>query len=205
MSRIVKSEVITPLLSWDITVPLLTNRFMLFDFARWMLLTYGVMMLVACLIGLFARDLGVLWGVCQLFGLVCAGITVLFVVIMLIVFRNRMELAFVIDKDGVNALVASRRAKAGNRLAMLLGLLAGKPGVAGAGLLARAQENTRLEFAELRRVRFSPGPAVISLRDKWFRHVRLYCRPDNYAEVEKLVERGLALAASKVRPVRDPG
>lgn len=204
MSRVVKSEVITPLLAWDITVPLLTNRFMLFDFARWMLLTYGVMLLVACLIGLFTRDLGVLWNVCQLFGLVCSGMTLLFVLIMLIFFRNRMEFAFSVDKDGVNALVPSRRAKAGTRLAMLLGVLAGKPGVAGAGLLARAQENTRLEFAELRRVRFSPGPAVISLRDKWFRHVRLYCRPDNYAEVEELVERGLALAASKVRPERDP-
>lgn len=132
MRRAVKSEVITPLLAWEITVPLLTNRFMLFDFARWMLWTYGVMALVACLIGLFSRDLGVLWGVCQLFGVVCAAMTMLFLLIMLIVFRNRMELAFAVDKDGVNALVASSKAKVGNRLAILLGLLAGKPGVAGA-------------------------------------------------------------------------
>ena len=205
MRSAVKPETITPLLAWDISVPLLTNRFMLFDFMRWMLLTYGVMALVACLIGLIARDVEVFWGICQLLGLVCAGMTVLFILIMLFFFRNRMELAFAIDKDGINALVASRRAKTGNRLALLLGILAGKPGVAGAGLAARAQENTRLEFAELRRVRFSPGPAVISLRDKWFRHVRLYCRPENYSEAERLVERGLALAAPGIRPERDPG
>ena len=55
------------------------------------------------------------FGVCQLFGLVCAGMTVLFVLIMLLFFRNRMGLAFVIDREGVNALVTSAKAKAGAR------------------------------------------------------------------------------------------
>lgn len=196
---------IEPLLAWDITVPLLTNRFMLTDFARWMLLTYAAMALIACLIGLFARDLKVFLGVIQLFGLICAGMTVLFVLIMLIFFRNRMELAFAIDEKGINALVASRKAKAGNRLAILLGILAGKPLAVGVGLTARAQERTRLEFSELRGVRFSPEPAVISLRDKWFKHVRLYCRPDNYSQAKTLVEKGLMRAKSKVKPVRDTG
>lgn len=205
MKRRAASTPIEPLLAWDITVPLLTNRFMLFDFARWMLLTYAAMALIACLIGLFARDMKVFIGILQLFGLICAGMTVLFVLIMLLFFGNRMELAFAIDADGINALVASRRAKAGNRLAILLGILAGKPGAVGAGMLARDQENKRLEFSELRRVRFSPGPAVISLRDKWFMHVRLYCLPDNYAKAEALVEKGLLRAKSKVKPVRDTG
>jgi uncharacterized membrane protein YhdT len=193
------------LLAWDITVPLLTNRFMLADFARWMFLTYAAMALVACLIGFFVRNMKAFFGILQLFGLLCAGMTVLFVLIMLLFFRNRMELAFAIDEDGVNALVASRKAKAGNRLAILMGVLAGKPGAVGTGLLARAQENTRLEFSELRWVRFSPAAAVISLRDKWFMHVRLYCRPDNYAQAEELVEKGLARAQSKVKPLRDAG
>lgn len=205
MKRRAASTPIEPLLAWDITVPLLTNRFMLFDFARWMLLTYAAMALIACLIGLFARDMKVFIGILQLFGLICAGMTVLFVLIMLLFFGNRMELAFAIDADGINALVASRRAKTGNRLAILLGILAGKPGAVGAGMLARDQENKRLEFSELRRVRFSPGPAVISLRDKWFMHVRLYCLPDNYAKAEALVEKGLLRAKSKVKPVRDTG
>jgi hypothetical protein len=205
MRRRDASSPIEPLLAWDITVPFLTNRFMLSDFARWMLLTYPAMALIACLIGLFAQNMRVFLGVLQLFGLICAGMTVLFVLIMLLYFRNRMELAFSFDEDGINALVASRKAKAGNRLAILLGVLAGKPAAVGAGMLARAQEHTRLEFSELRRVRFSPGPAVISLRDKWFKHVRLYCRPDNYAQAEALVEKGLLHAKSKVKPKRDIG
>lgn len=205
MRRLAAAKPSEPLLAWDITVSLLTNRFMLADFLRWMLLTYAAMALIACLIGLFARDMKVFLGVFQLFGLICAGMTVLFVLIMLIFFRNRMELAFAIDEEGINALVASRKAKAGNRLAILLGILAGKPVAVGVGLTARAQENTRLEFSDLRRVRFSPTQAVISLQDKWFKHVRLYCRPDNYAQAEALVEKGLLRAKSKVKPVRDTG
>jgi len=192
-----------PLLSWNITVSLLTNRFILFDFMRWMLLTYSAMACIACLIGLFSWDIKILWGVFLLFGFVCAGMTVLFILIMLLLFRNRMELAFAIDKDGITALVASPTAKAGNRLAVLLGIVSGKSSVLGAGLLARDQECTRLAFGELRRVRFSPGPAVISLRDKWFRQVRLYCRPENYDEAKKLVENGLRQAKPQIKTIYD--
>lgn len=203
MGRRAASEPVKPLLAWDIAVPLLTNRFMLFDFIRWMLLTCAVMALAACLIGLFALSMKVFLGILKLFGLICIGMTVLFLLIMLFFFGNRMELAFAIDKSGISALVASRKAKAGNRLAILLGVLAGKPGAVGAGLLGRDQEHTRLEFSELRWVRFSPGAAVISLRDKWFRHVRLYCRPDDYSQAEALVAQGLERAKSKVKPIRD--
>lgn len=198
-----EQEHVKPLLVWSITVHMLTNRFMLFDFLRWMVITYATMGLIACLIGLFSWSIDVFFGVCQLFGLVCAGMTVLFVLIMLLFFRNRMDLAFVIDREGVNALVTSAKAKAGNRLAVLLGILSGKPGVLGAGLLARDQEHTRLEFRELRRVRFSSGHAVISLRDKWFRHVRLYCTPKNYPEAQRLVERGLQQKNAKAKVLYD--
>ena len=205
MGRRTASDPVKPLLAWDITVPLLTNRFMLLDFVRWMLLTYAAMALIAGLIGLFAGHMKVFLGVLQLFGFICVGMTVLFVLIMLFFFRNRMELAFAIDETGISALVASRKAKAGNRLAILLGVLSRNPAAVGAGMLARDQERKRLEFADLRRVRFSPGAAVISLRDKWFMHVRLYCLPDNYSQAEALVVKGLKKAKSKVNPVRDIG
>ena len=106
-----EQEHVKPLLVWSITVHMLTNRFMLFDFLRWMVITYATMGLIACLIGLFSWSIDVFFGVCQLFGLVCAGMTVLFVLIMLLFFRNRMDLAFVIDREGVNALVTSAKAK----------------------------------------------------------------------------------------------
>ncbi|GFK95901.1 hypothetical protein NNJEOMEG_03774 [Fundidesulfovibrio magnetotacticus] len=192
------------LLNWSVSVPLLTNRFMFLDFLRWMGLTCLAMALIACLIGLFAGDAGVFLGVLQLFGAVCAGMTVLFVLVMFLFFGNRLELAFRLDERGAHALVASRRGRAANRAAVLLGALAGKPGVAGAGLLAQAQEHTFVDYSLVRRARFSPRQRVISLGTHWLRTVRLYCTPRSYPEAERLVRQGLASHARRARIVDDP-
>lgn len=193
-----------PLLAWSMSVPLLTNRFMFLDFLRWMGLTCLAMGLIACLIGLFAGDAGVFLGVLGLFGAICAGMIVLFVLVMLLFFGNRLEMAFRLDPDAAHALVASRRGRAANRAAVILGTLAGKPGVVGAGLLAQAQEHTRVDYARVRRARFSPSQRVISLGDRWWRTVRLYCTPKAYPKAERLVREGLARHARRARITDDP-
>jgi len=190
-------------LSWRISTPLLTNRFMFLDFLRWMGLTAAAMALIAGVIGLVIRDAQAFLGILALFGLICAGMSVLFVLIMLFYFGNRMDLAYRLDARGVNALVADRRGKAANRAAVVLGVLAGKPGAVGAGLLARAQENTRVDFADVRRARFSPRQRVISLRDRWWRSVRLYCTDKSYQEAERRVREGLGRHGRQARIVFD--
>ena len=178
-------------LVFETEVRLLTNRYMLYDFVRWMGLTYAAMGIIAGIIGLAVGDMDAFVGVVSLFAMICAGMTVLFILIMLLFFGNRLKMAFRIDAAGVAAQVVSRRARAGNRLAIVLGTLAGNPGATGAGLVARSQENIRFDFADIRRVRYDAARGVISLRDKWFRRLRIYCPQGRYAEAARLVADGL--------------
>jgi hypothetical protein len=186
-------------LTFETEVRLLTNRYMLYDFVRWMGLTYAAMGLVAGIIGLAVGDMDAFVGIVSLFAMICAGMTVLFVLIMLLYFGNRLKLAFRIDAAGVAAQVVSRRARAGNRLAVVLGTLAGNPGAVGAGLVARSQENIRIDFEDIRRVRYDAARGVISLRDKWFRHLRMYCPEGRYAEAARLVSDGLLRTARRAK------
>jgi hypothetical protein len=91
----------------------------------------------------------------------------------------------------------SRRGRWGNRLAVILGALAGKPGVAGAGLLGMAQETVGVNWDDVRRVNIHAPARVISLMDSWHVVFRLYCTPQNYDVVQNAVQKWAAAGLKK--------
>jgi hypothetical protein len=90
---------------------------------------------------------------------------------------------FYLSPKGARVESLSRRGKWGNRLAVVLGALAGRPGVAGAGLLAMSQEMVSVEWREVHRINVYPQARVISLMNSWRVVFRLYCTPGNFPEV----------------------
>ena len=68
-------------------------------------------------------------------GLTALGVLVLFILVMLVFFGNRFPMGFVLSPQGAMMVSLSQRGHWGNRLAVIMGALVGKPGVAGAGLL----------------------------------------------------------------------
>jgi hypothetical protein len=58
-------------------------------------------------------------------------------------------------------------------------------------------------MAEARTFTDVPATGLISLRDKWFRHLRLYCPPGRYHEAAALVAAGLSKTRGRVRVITD--
>ncbi|MFZ2086941.1 MAG: hypothetical protein WAU47_00065 [Desulfobaccales bacterium] len=172
-------------------VPLLTNRFILYDFIKLLVASFLVMyvLLVVMTVILDRRiKLDVLAGYAKLGGVVMVGLGVIMILVMLIFFWNRFPMRFTLSHRGALVESISRRGKLGNRLAIILGMLARNPGVAGAGFLGVAQESVSLEWRDLHRVKVHPAHRVISLMNSWRVVFRLYCTPENYTPVLAAVQ-----------------
>jgi len=133
------------------------------------------------------------WFIISQFGML-AGIAALvmfglFAAVMGLFFLNYFPMEFHLTPKRAMVKSLSRRGKVANRLAIILGVLAGRPGVAGAGFLGLAQELVGIEWREVHRVKVHSGSRVISLMNSWRVVVRLYCTPENFGAVRRAVEK----------------
>jgi hypothetical protein len=184
-------------ISWEVNVPLLTNRFILYDLIKvWGFSSLGLFLILTG-IAVYDRNWRAFTGLLPVVGLVSAGLLALLILVMLVFFGNRFPMGFRLDRQGAVVVSLSRRGRWGNRLAVVLGALAGKPGVAGAGLLGMAQETTGMAWDEVRRLKVHAQTRVISLMDSWHVVLRLYCTPQNYEAVLNAVEKWAAWGLQK--------
>jgi hypothetical protein len=191
-------------ISWEINVPLVTDQFIMYDLLKvWGISSLGLFLIMSAIL-IYDRNWRAFINMASVVGLVSAGILILFILVMLVFFGNRFPMGFVLGPDGALVFSLSQRGRWGNRLAMILGALSGKPGLAGAGLLAMARESVEVSWDEVRRVKVHPEARVISLMDSWHVAMRIYCTPKNYdvvlERVQKRTVRGLKKAAEAPRP-----
>ncbi len=182
---------------WQIDMPLLNNRFLLYDLCKVVVITGVVFFLLLTGISLATPGrfkLETLADLAKITGLGMLGLLILLVLVCLLFFFNYFPMRFQLSPKGALVESMSTRGKWGNRLAVVLGALSGKPGVAGAGLLGMSQETVSLEWPEVYRLKVHPEVRVISLLNSWRVVFRLYCTPDNFGEVlasvQEWVEQG---------------
>ncbi|MHB1132918.1 MAG: zinc ribbon domain-containing protein [Chloroflexota bacterium] len=183
--------------TWSRRVPLLTNRFILWDFAWVFGVSVGALYLIVAVMGLFAEGELVLLPP-EVGLIVLAILGGLFLVATLLVLGNGYNMVFTLDGEGVTWRSGRRERNLG-RLAWFVGLLAllqGRPGLLGAATLAQSQEGDGIAWRSLHAVKVYPGPRVISLSNSWRAVLRLYCLPENFEAVK---ERVLAEAAAAER------
>lgn len=194
-----RAEVGAPI-EWEIGVPLATNRRMLGQMA----LAFGLAVVIAyglVAIALVAQgEWKALLPLAIAFAAAGAGFYVLGLLIMLLVFGNRMSMRFRVDSRGVAAIVVDRRARTLNRVAIVAGALTGKANVAGAGLIARSGEEVETGWPGIRNAVFDPRRQAIALRNRWRTIVVLYCTRDNYDAVAAAVRANLAAVPAASRP-----
>jgi len=179
----------TVVASWEIAFPLVTNRFFLYDMVKAFAWTAVIMLILLAIAFTLAGNLGSLGGIFPVMGWVLAGLFGLMILISLIFFGNRYPTRFTLTERGVAWTGLSRTGRRASRLAVLLGALGGKPGVAGAGLLAASSNEGSLPWKSVRRVKISPSPRVITIMNSWRVVIRLYCTPENFEEVAGHVRR----------------
>ena len=170
------------LLEWQAEMKLLTNRFFWGDMGKCLGLTLLALLSFTIPIFLSSGAQKGLQGAVIILSiptvLVLFG-TLIFIVIM----GNRVPMEFKIDSAGVRMQSVSKRIKGINRAAIVLGLLAGKPGAVGAGELGRTQEKCCIAWNELHKVRYYPNQRVIFVNGGFLSKIRVYCTPENYSNV----------------------
>lgn len=171
-------------LQWTIAIPLATDRFLLYDTGKVLGFT-GLLLgtgggIVALFLGGADAPLSEWLTAYSILATVLLGIGVGLVLVMLLLFRDRFPVRITIERSGVMWESLSRRSKWAGRTAILAGAFAGNPGVAGAGLLAEAQQAAGMNWSEVRRVNLYPHLCVISLMNSWRVVLRLHCYPALY-------------------------
>lgn len=192
-------------LSWEVAVPLWSNPLIVgatakvFAFAA--IGVAGMLSLIFLIQGEYDA-IGPLW---LAFAAVGAGLFVLGLLIMALVFGNRLHCHFTVDGSGILFETIDRRARASNRLAIGLGLLLRKPQALGAGLIAVAQEVQSLRWRGAFRAEYQPQRRVVILRNRWRPLMLVYATADNYAAVAARIAAEIERHGTATRvPLRSP-
>lgn len=186
-------------LAWETAIPLATNGHMLGSVALACLLSAGIMAALVTFILATQREWQAIPPILAMAGGAGLFLFVLSLIVMLAVFGNRYRVRFALDDSGVLFESVDRRGKAANRLAFWLGVLAGKPGAAGAGLVAMSGESMRAGWQAVQRVEYDPRRRRIALFNRWRRFMTIYATPETYARAASLVAARVA-AAAPARP-----
>lgn len=165
-------------LTWETRVRLLTNP------SVWssMLLAFGI---PSVLLGLFFAVIAKRPEFALLIPL--GSLSILFgiyiVVALVIDAFGGFKATYFITTDGVRA-VSGRGAKTAVAVAVLAGALAGKPGLAGAGMLAESEQDVFIPWEDIRTIKVKPGRRFIHINREWgSKPIGLYCTAENFQEV----------------------
>lgn len=181
-------------ITWVQCVPLLTNRFILWDMGKALVITVAIMWVLLAGMGWLVNGEPLLipW---QMLLVILGGMAVLMTLACLLML-NRVTMTLGVGPAGAGYSAGSAERK-WNRLAIVAGVLGGSAAATGAGLLATADEQGGWLWSELRRANEHPRQRVISLRNSWRVVLRLYCTPANYEQVRATVSEGLKLGATE--------
>ncbi len=167
-------------MQWQISVPLFRNTVILKQLGLAIGIPFG---LVALVIGLLSgKSVYTLYGL----GLIAALLFFTWLFIMA-VYRGKYEAEFVLDQKGVLCRTQAKQAKKNrvvNALTVVLGLLSGRPAVAGAGMLAQSRQEVFLRWNRVTKVKYKPKSLTILLRGGWMEQIALFCAAENYSQVE---------------------
>ncbi len=170
-------------LQWQCSVPIFRHPIILRQLSFAFGLPFGILGLVLLIVVDDWSDL--LYPSLLIGALFCC--TWLFI---LIFWRGRYEVESILDATGVRCRTQKAQAKKNiiiNTIAVILGLFMGKPGVAGAGMLAQARQDQQIRWKNIRKVQRHPKSNTILVHGGFAEHLAIFCTAENYTEVDQMV------------------
>lgn len=171
--------------NWTCSVPIFSDPLIVKQLIIAVGLPFGVVLLVIAVFSRFSRD--GLYAIAMILGLLF--LTWLFVKM---VNKGRYEVEYWIDASGVRCKYTPNQLKKNqwiNGLTVFLGLLSGKPTVAGAGILAQSRQDVSIKWNRIQSVKHYPRHRRIHLSAGWFETVVVYCSDEaQYKYVCKVIE-----------------
>jgi hypothetical protein len=182
-------------LTWRYDIPLLTSRFIVWDFARVVLIAVLVMYALVFATGWLLDGEAVVLP--PQVGAITLGILAGLFVLACLLLGNRHGARFTLTDGGVG-YEAEARERRFNVLVAVLGVVAGNPTAAGAGLMARGQESLFISWRDVEELRVYERAHVIAVRNSWRTVIRLHCPVELFEQISDFAEE-CALAASVQR------
>jgi hypothetical protein len=191
----------TPPLVWETDLPLF-GREMLRQWTLAMLATALLMILLLGTVFMAQREWHALPMLAAMLLGTAGGLWLLGLAIMAVLFRGRFHVRYTLDDQGILLENVEPIAKQANRVAIIVGALARKPGLIGAGLIGRSRESEAVRWNGAFTLLAKPDQRVISLRNRWRSLMLLQCTEANYAEVLARVELAMQRnqTAARVEP-----
>lgn len=173
-------------LEWDFSIPLY-SRFIALDCLKAFGIPFGI---IACFFAYSIYSQKEHGGTISLYGLnyalIFIGLVIVLTMFLLwILYNNRFETHFVINKKGVGVAYqggTSKKNKTVNTLLIVLGAFAKKPGMVGTGLISQSMQSVSVEWSEIFRVVTFPKLYTIHLRNNWRQVMIVYCTKETYEE-----------------------
>jgi hypothetical protein len=172
----------TEALVWECDLPLL-GRDMLRQWAGAMAATALLMVLILGTIFAAQGDWAALPMLAALVLGGAGGLWALGLLIMGVLFRGRDRVRYTVSDQGIRMETLDRVARTAHRVAVVAGVLAGKPGLAGAGLIGRSREVEAVRWHGAFTVKVAPARQMIALRNRWRTLLWVQCTPDNFDAV----------------------
>ncbi len=176
-------------LEWSIDVPIFRNAVILKQLGVAIGIPFGLLLIFFVIISKPENRIYSLYA----FGLILLLFFLTYSFIML-TYKGKYSVSYEMDAQGIKSYYQPEMRKKNrivNGLTVGLGLLAGKPSVAGAGLLADSKQSVGLKWNKIQRVKYNPKQNTILLRGNPMENIGVFCAPENYPLVEAYIRNKL--------------
>ncbi|RQD78322.1 MAG: hypothetical protein D5R97_00585, partial [Candidatus Syntrophonatronum acetioxidans] len=182
-------------LSWDIDVPILTNKYIFNQVFIGVILAVVFAVTIILLIQIFSGDFT--WDFLVFILQIFLSMVVLFMVMIalgvIIFMGNRYDYNFSLDPDkGIWEKPQKRQQKRNslvNTLLIFLGILSKNPSASGAGVIAQSRQKQFVRWKDVNKIEKDPRDRVIILKRNSRTLMIIFCLPENYEEVLNIIER----------------
>ncbi|MCE1237830.1 MAG: hypothetical protein LWW93_15880 [Hyphomicrobiales bacterium] len=186
-------------IAWEIDVPLLGNRLVVLAVAKAFFLAAFLMWALLAFLFAVQGEWDLIGTMAVFVFAITGGVVAVGLLAAALIFGNRLHYRFRLDDAGATCERADRRAARVDTLAVVLGVLSGKPGVVGSGLLSAAQASIHASWASVASVTPHPSLHAVGLANVWRTTVILYCPPERWQEILAFVA---ARTAGRAAPRR---
>jgi hypothetical protein len=176
-------------LKWIQRIPLYQNTFILKSIGFVILASFSILLLIVFSIFLFEGNAGQFIDALPGLGIALLIICALFLIATWIVMGNGYRAEFTVSKEGVLMEGKDSRAKKLSWLAFVTGLLAGKPGVAGAGMLGMSRNTYHIPWQKVKSIKYNSKRYIITIKQHGLKQIDLYCNREDYIKTATAVKR----------------
>ena len=172
-------------LKWELKIPIFSNPIILKQLGIAFGLPFGILIIILIAINQEIRYLAY-------FFVIIGLLFFLTYLAIMVLYRGRYDVGFVIDDKGVRCYTQKAQAKKNktiNSLAFIFGLLIEKPGVAGAGLLAQSRQDETIKWKNIKNVKYRPKQNMIFIKGNFAENIAVFCTKDNYEKVKSEIDK----------------